>query len=199
MNPRTKLQNNPMPKWIWELRRKGFHVQLKKYLHFLWRQRPEGCNWSRELRARYFNRTYHTIAKWDAYLVKAHLVWTSHRGTLMHRIGARPYYDRQVWMVKSGQLRLVPARVTNYTPYTAQQKNNSSSYSSSAELSFWDRKALELKGIASDGDNLNLPPDPPSKGEAVQGLKSGDSDAEKRRLRKAKKQQSTKNVDKAQK
>ncbi len=132
MSKRTKLKKAKMPRWIWQHKQKGFHAQLKKYLKFLWRQRPEGCNWSRELRARYFNRTYHTIAKWDAFLLKWHFAWVSGKGTLEHRIGARPYYSKDVWLDKNG-LRSRPRRcVTNYTPYTAQQKKCINNTSSSA-------------------------------------------------------------------
>jgi len=122
MSKRTALKKAKMPRWIWQLRRKGFHVQLKKYLSFLWRQRPNGCNWSRELRGRYFNRTYHTIAKWDAYLIKKHLVWVSGKGSMEHRIGARPYYSKSLWQHKYRHRNGPPTSVTIYTPYTAQHK-----------------------------------------------------------------------------
>ncbi len=132
MSKRTKLTKQKMPRWIWQLRLPGFHVQLKKYLKFIWRQRPDGCNWSRAGRAKFFNRTYHTIAKWDAFLLKYHLVWVSGKGTLEHRIGARPYYNRETWLIKAFGKPAPKARVMNYTPYTAQQKKSTRQTSSSA-------------------------------------------------------------------
>ncbi len=122
MAGRTELKKVRMPRWIWQLRLKGFHVQLKKYLRFLWRQRPEGCNWSRALRARYFHRTVWTIDKWDAFLIKRHLAWVHNKGEMLHRIGARPYYTRALWRAKVDLKSSPPRVVTNYKPYTAQQK-----------------------------------------------------------------------------
>ncbi|GAJ05840.1 unnamed protein product, partial [marine sediment metagenome] len=132
MGKRTELHKARMPRWIWQLRLPGFHVQKKKYLHFLWRQRPAGCNWSRVLRARYFNCTISTITRWDAFLVEWHLAWVSGKGTMEHRIGARPYYRRAIWELKCFGKTLPKARRTNAPPYTAQQKNNFKGYSSSA-------------------------------------------------------------------
>ena len=131
-NPRTTLGKTRMPRWQWQLKRKGFHVQLKKYMKFLWQQRPGGCNWSRELRGRYFDRTYHTIAKWDKFLLDLHLVWISGESTLNHRIGARPYYFKDLWIQKSREAKLGVRCVTNYTPYTAQQSNSKENYYSTA-------------------------------------------------------------------
>lgn len=113
MSRRTKLKKARMPKWIWQLQLKGFHIQLKKYLHFLFRQRPEGCNWSRALRARYFNRTVWTIDKWDAFLLKWHLAWVHNKGEMLHRIGAMPYYSKHVWLVKAGLKSAPPQNKMN--------------------------------------------------------------------------------------
>lgn len=99
-NPRTGLTKEKMPKWLWQLNLKGFHTQLKKYLKFLWQQRPGGCNWSRAVRARYFKCSIRTIARWDDFLAKNHLVWITGQHTLFHRIGARPYYSKEVWLLK---------------------------------------------------------------------------------------------------
>jgi len=100
---RSELHEIKMPKWIWQLHMKGFHLQLKKYLHFLWRSRPHGCTWSRALRARYFKRSVSTVAKWDRFLLDNHLVWVSGMGTMLHRIGARPYFQRDVWVYKRSE------------------------------------------------------------------------------------------------
>ncbi len=133
MSERTKLTRQKMPRWIWQLRIEGFHVQLKKYIHFLWRQRPDGCNWGRPLRAKYFDRSVPTIARWDAFLEKWHLAWVSGKGTMAHRIGAFPYYFRETWEAKCFGKPTPKARLTNDTPYTAQQKNKLySAYSSTA-------------------------------------------------------------------
>ncbi|MBA7591880.1 hypothetical protein ES708_34051 [subsurface metagenome] len=132
MSKRTELHKAKMPRWIWQLRLEGFHVQKKKYLHFLWRQRPAGCNWSRELRARYFNRSIGTITRWDAFLLKWHLAWVSGKGTMEHRIGARPYYRRDTWWLKCFDKPLPKARRASAPPYTAQQKKILKVSSSSA-------------------------------------------------------------------
>ncbi len=133
MSERTKLTRQKMPRWIWQLRIEGFHVQLKKYLHFLWRQRPDGCNWSRLVRGRYFKRSIGVITRWDAYLEKWHLAWVSCKGTMEHRIGANPYYFREVWEAKCFGKPGPEARRASAPPYTAQQKNKlKSAYSSTA-------------------------------------------------------------------
>jgi len=89
-----------MPRWLWQLKLKGFHPQLKAYLSFLWRQRPNGCNWSRELRGRYFQRSIRTISYWDRFLLNHHLVWDKDRGQFTHRTGARPYFKKPIWETK---------------------------------------------------------------------------------------------------
>ena len=168
MSERTKLKKTKMPRWLWQLRRKGFHVQLKKYLHFLWRQRPAGCNWSRAIRAKYFNRTIRTITRWDKLLIDYHLVWYSGKGTMKHRIGARPYYQKAVWLVKSGQKKLTVRGDTNVPPYTAQHKNTPTSYSSAANEPPALRQQSRLKVLPAAGEKATQPPCPPSKGDAVQ-------------------------------
>jgi len=105
----TRLSEERMPRWLWQLRLRGFHTQLKKYLRFLWRQRPAGCNWSRAYRAKFFNRSVRTIARWDNFLINNHLAWASAEHTLWHRIGARPYYEKDVWTLKKAESR---AKVT---------------------------------------------------------------------------------------
>lgn len=132
MSKRTKLTKQKMPRWIWQLRLPGFHVQLKKYAKFLWRQRPNGCNWGRPLRAKYFNRSISTIRDWDAFLLKYHLAWVSGKGTLEHRIGARPYYNRETWLIKAFSKKPTKARAVNCPPYTAQQKKTYTTRSSSS-------------------------------------------------------------------
>ena len=101
----TGLSEEKMPRWLWQLRLKGFHTQLKKYLRFLWRQRQAGCNWSQAYRAKFFNRSTRTIRRWDKFLINNHLAWTSARYTLWHRIGARPYYEKDVWTLKKAESR----------------------------------------------------------------------------------------------
>jgi len=154
-NPRTKLTENQMPQWIWHLRRKGFHPQLKRYLKFLWRQRPDGCNWSRELRGRFFDRGTSTIQKWDKFLSNLHLVWASGESTLNHLIGARPYYWRKVWEQKSGTPKASVRRVTNSAPYIAQQKKCITYTSSSADVE--SSSKLSSAEISSQGAP---PPEP---------------------------------------
>ena len=130
LNPRTVPGSLQMPKWIWQLEAKGFHLQLKKYVSFLWRFRPAGCNWSRALRARYFKRSVSTIRRWDRQLLNLHLVWATGQHTLYHRIGAMPYFKKQHWTFKKDVKRLeaaaqeqtsqlIPTRATNGPPYTA--------------------------------------------------------------------------------
>ncbi len=176
MSERTKLTKQKMPRWIWQLRLPGFHVQLKKYLRFLWRQRPEGCNWSRAVRGRYFDRSIGVITRWDAFLEKQHLVWVSKKGTMEHRIGARPYYSRAAWEAKLRESRRPKARRAGAPPYTAQQKNSTKYYSSSAAAAFQPsaeppvaREPAAPKESSSQGAN---PPAPPggSGGPSAKGM-----------------------------
>lgn len=194
MNKRTKLKKARMPRWIWQLRLKGFHVQLKKYLKFLWRQRPDGCNWSRVVRARYFDRTISTITRWDAFLEKWHLVWVSSKGTMDHRIGARPYYARDVWLDKCGLRSRPHRRRTNAPPYTAQQKKyKNTSSSAAAAVERLRRRQLQADAAPGRAAGVSSPQTPA--GSVVQGgagaedcstgretRGSGDS-AERQRLR----------------
>lgn len=168
MSKRTKLKKAKMPRWIWQLRLKGFHVQLKKYAHFLWRQRPAGCNWSRQLRARYFYRSIPTIRDWDRFLLNHHLAWVSGKGTLEHRIGARPYFTKDTWLLKLSESRHVKTRTVNCPPYTAQQKKCIDNTSSSAAASSHSvEKQQQLAESLPVGRSNNLSPQTPA-GFAVQ-------------------------------
>jgi len=120
-NPRTALTKIKMPKWIWRLHFPGFTIQHKKYLNFLWRQRPGGCNWSREIRGKFFNRSIRTIQRYDEFLEKNHFVWVTGKSTLFHRIGARPYYSKDVWLMKKFSKKPQKPVIPNVLPYTAKQ------------------------------------------------------------------------------
>ena len=102
-SPPYKMGKRQMPRWQWQLRWPKFLPIHKRYLSFIWRFRPYGCNWSRARRARYFGKSIRTISRWDAKLIEMHLVRTEAAHTLAHIIAVRPYYTRDAWKLKYWQ------------------------------------------------------------------------------------------------
>ena len=127
-------KRKPMPKWIWQLPHSQLNYKLKHLLAYFWWCADRGCrDWNYAI-AKRFKVSNRTIRRWIKALQDKHLIYINFPGFRSRTIYRRPYYERRVWWVKSGQVKELPQKsqkTSQHTPtrptmsaiYNAQRKN----------------------------------------------------------------------------
>ncbi len=129
-----RKKRKPMPKWIWQLPHSVLNYKLKHLLAYFWWCADRGCrDWNYAI-AKRFKVSDRTIRRWIHSLQTKHLIYINFPGFRSRTIYRRPYYERAVWWLKSGQIKALPKKSQETSQpnsgrpkvaaiYNAQRKN----------------------------------------------------------------------------